>query len=53
MLVTAGTNGVADGEVGDEERELGKMEWGFVVMKNLEDVGKREVNREGKVKFLR
>lgn len=45
ILVTAGTNGVADGEVGAEKWELGKMEKGCVVMKMWEKGKSRE--REG------
>ena len=48
MLVTAGTNGVADGEVGDEKWELGKMEQGCVVMKSLKTWEKeKSIEREG------
>lgn len=35
LVVTAGTNGIADGGVGDEKRGLGKMGQGCVAMKNL------------------
>lgn len=49
LLVTAGTNGIADGEVGDEKWELGKMEQGCVVMKSLKMLQEKEksIEREG------
>lgn len=46
MLVTAGTNGITDGEVGDEKRELGKMEQGCVVMKSLKVLWEKEKSTE-------
>lgn len=52
MLVTTGTNAIADGEVGDEKWELGKMDLGCVVMKTLEMWGNGEVSRAGKKKSL-
>jgi len=42
ILVTAGTNGIADGEVGDEKLELGKMEQGCVFMKSLKMLWEKE-----------
>lgn len=48
IVVTAGTNGIADGEVGDEKRELGKMEQGCVVTKSLKVWEKEKlVERKG------
>lgn len=48
IVVTAGTNGIADGEVGDEKRELGKMEQGCVVMKSLMWEKEKLVERKGR-----
>lgn len=47
IVVTAGTNGIADGEVGDEKRELGKMGQGCMVMKSLEMWEKEKLERKG------
>lgn len=48
IVITAGTNGLADGKVGDEKRELGKMGQGCVVMKSLKMWEKEKlVEREG------
>lgn len=48
IVVTAGTNGIADGEVGDEKRELGKMGQGCVAVRSLKMWEKEKlVERKG------